>query len=90
MLNAASMFLIVVHLHIFRGLYHGSYSSPREFVRCIGVVIFLLMISNYEWLDPVQATRKVRRQARKEPQSTTTPCSKIPEFMNLGSLFLKV
>ncbi|KAL8128431.1 hypothetical protein V2J09_012243 [Rumex salicifolius] len=42
--NGASMFLIVVHLHIFRGLYHGSYSSPREFVRCLGVVIFLLMI----------------------------------------------
>ncbi|VAH30862.1 unnamed protein product [Triticum turgidum subsp. durum] len=42
--NGASMFLIVVHLHIFRGLYHASYSSPREFVRCLGVVIFLLMI----------------------------------------------
>ncbi|CAN1138795.1 Cytochrome b [Linum perenne] len=42
--NGASMFFIVVHLHIFRGLYHASYSSPREFVRCLGVVIFLLMI----------------------------------------------
>ncbi|CAN6462387.1 unnamed protein product [Victoria cruziana] len=42
--NGASMFLIVVHLHLFRGLYHASYSSPREFVRCLGVVIFLLMI----------------------------------------------
>uniref|UniRef100_A0ACD5X6Y1 Uncharacterized protein n=1 Tax=Avena sativa TaxID=4498 RepID=A0ACD5X6Y1_AVESA len=42
--NGASMFLIVVHLHIFRCLYHVSYSSPREFVRCLGVVIFLLMI----------------------------------------------
>ena len=38
------MFLIVVHLHIFHGLYYASYSSPREFVRCLGVVIFLLMI----------------------------------------------
>jgi ubiquinol-cytochrome c reductase cytochrome b subunit len=38
------MFLIVVHLHIFRGLYHASYSSHREFVWCLGVVIFLLMI----------------------------------------------
>ena len=43
--NGASMFLIVVHLHIFRGLYHASYSSPREFVRCLGVVIFLLMMN---------------------------------------------
>ncbi|GJW16968.1 apocytochrome b [Tanacetum coccineum] len=42
--NGASMFLIVVHLHLFRGLYHASYSSPREFVRCVGVVILLLMI----------------------------------------------
>uniref|UniRef100_A0ACD5Y3D8 Uncharacterized protein n=1 Tax=Avena sativa TaxID=4498 RepID=A0ACD5Y3D8_AVESA len=42
--NGASMFLILVHLHIFRGLYHASYSSPREFVRCLRVVIFLLMI----------------------------------------------
>ena len=29
--NGASMFLIVVHLHIFHGLYHASYSSLREF-----------------------------------------------------------
>ncbi|KAJ3668093.1 hypothetical protein LUZ61_022981 [Rhynchospora tenuis] len=42
--NGASMFFIVVYLHIFRGLYYASYSSPREFVWCIGVVIFLLMI----------------------------------------------
>ncbi|KAK2976219.1 hypothetical protein RJ640_023426 [Escallonia rubra] len=40
----ASIFLIVVHLHIFRGLYHASYSSPRELVWCLGVVILLLMI----------------------------------------------
>ncbi|PHT91161.1 cytochrome b [Capsicum annuum] len=37
-------FFIVVHLHIFFDLYHASYSSLREFVRCLGVVIFLLMI----------------------------------------------
>ncbi|KAJ1680584.1 hypothetical protein LUZ63_024195 [Rhynchospora breviuscula] len=42
--NGASMFFIVVYLHIFRGLYYASYSSPRELVWCIGVVIFLLMI----------------------------------------------
>ncbi|KAI3930988.1 hypothetical protein MKW98_030227 [Papaver atlanticum] len=42
--NGASMFFIVVFLHMFCGLYYASYSSPREFVRCIGVVIFLLMI----------------------------------------------
>nr|AJP33429.1 apocytochrome b [Araucaria heterophylla]QJH91762.1 apocytochrome b [Araucaria heterophylla]QXE43704.1 apocytochrome b [Araucaria cunninghamii] len=42
--NGASMFSIVVYLHIFRGLYYASYDSPREFVRCLGVVISPLMI----------------------------------------------
>jgi ubiquinol-cytochrome c reductase cytochrome b subunit len=42
--NGASMFFIVVYLHIFRGLYYGSYASPRELVWCFGVVILLLMI----------------------------------------------
>ena len=30
--NGASMFLILVHLHIFRGLYHASYNNLKEFV----------------------------------------------------------
>jgi len=42
--NGASMFFIVVYLHIFRGLYYGSYAAPREAVWCIGVVILRLMI----------------------------------------------
>jgi ubiquinol-cytochrome c reductase cytochrome b subunit len=42
--NGASMFFIVVYLHMFRGLYYGSYASPRELVWIVGVVIFLLMI----------------------------------------------
>nr|YP_009710070.1 apocytochrome b [Coleochaete scutata]QFU80175.1 apocytochrome b [Coleochaete scutata] len=42
--NGASMFFIVVYLHLFRGLYYGSYASPRELVWCLGVVILLLMI----------------------------------------------
>lgn len=42
--NGASMFFIVVYLHIFRGLYYGSYASPRELVWCLGVAILLLMI----------------------------------------------
>lgn len=42
--NGASMFFIVVYLHIFRGLYYGSYASPRELVWCLGVIILLLMI----------------------------------------------
>ena len=40
--NGASMFSIVVYLHIFRGSYHASHGSHKEFVRDIGVVLFLL------------------------------------------------
>jgi ubiquinol-cytochrome c reductase cytochrome b subunit len=42
--NGASMFFIVVYCHMFRGLYYGSYASPREVVWCAGVIILLLMI----------------------------------------------
>jgi ubiquinol-cytochrome c reductase cytochrome b subunit len=43
--NGASMFFIVVYIHIFRGLYYGSYKAPREMVWLLGVVIFLLMMA---------------------------------------------
>jgi len=43
--NGASMFFIVVYSHLFRGLYYGSYISPREHLWCSGVVIFLLMMA---------------------------------------------
>jgi ubiquinol-cytochrome c reductase cytochrome b subunit len=43
--NGASMFFIVVYIHIFRGLYFGSYKAPREMVWLLGVVIFLLMMA---------------------------------------------
>jgi len=43
--NGASMFLLVVYIHIFRGLYYGSYKAPREMVWLIGVVIFLLLMA---------------------------------------------
>jgi len=42
--NGASMFFIVVYAHIFRGLYYGSYISPRQLLWCSGVVIFILMM----------------------------------------------
>jgi ubiquinol-cytochrome c reductase cytochrome b subunit len=42
--NGASMFFVVVYIHIFRGLYFGSYTTPRHIVWVIGVVILLLMI----------------------------------------------
>nr|YP_009541983.1 cytochrome b [Neogoniolithon spectabile]AYR06653.1 cytochrome b [Neogoniolithon spectabile] len=42
--NGASMFFIVVYIHMFRGLYFGSYTKPRHIVWVIGVVILLIMI----------------------------------------------
>jgi ubiquinol-cytochrome c reductase cytochrome b/c1 subunit len=41
----ASMFFVAVYLHIFRGLYYGSYKAPREVLWIIGVLIFLAMIA---------------------------------------------
>ena len=43
--NGASMFFIVVYIHIFRGLYYGSYKTPRELLWMLGVVILLLMMA---------------------------------------------
>jgi len=44
-MNGASMFFIVVYIHLFRGLYYGSYKSPRELLWMLGVVILLLMMA---------------------------------------------
>jgi ubiquinol-cytochrome c reductase cytochrome b subunit len=43
--NGASFFFVVTYLHIFRGLYYGSYKAPREMVWMLGLVIFLLMMA---------------------------------------------
>jgi ubiquinol-cytochrome c reductase cytochrome b/c1 subunit len=43
--NGASMFFIAVYLHIFRGLYYGSYKEPREVLWILGMLIFLLMMA---------------------------------------------
>jgi ubiquinol-cytochrome c reductase cytochrome b subunit len=40
-MNGASFFFIAVYMHIFRGLYYGSYKAPREITWIIGVLIFL-------------------------------------------------
>lgn len=41
----ASMFFVAVYVHISRGLYYGSYKSPREMVWWMGILIFLLMMA---------------------------------------------
>ena len=43
--NVASFFFIFVYLHIGRGLYYGSYKSPRVLPWSIGVVILVLMMA---------------------------------------------
>lgn len=43
--NGASMFFIVVYIHIFRGLYYGSYAAPRELVWIVGSLILVLMMA---------------------------------------------
>ena len=43
--NGASMFFIVTFIHMFRGLYYGSYKAPREVLWFLGVIILLLMMA---------------------------------------------
>jgi ubiquinol-cytochrome c reductase cytochrome b subunit len=43
--NGASFFFVVIYLHIFRGLFYGSYKAPREMIWLLGVVIFLLLMA---------------------------------------------
>lgn len=44
-MNGASMFFIVVYIHMFRGLYYGSYKAPREVLWILGVFILLAMMA---------------------------------------------
>jgi len=41
----ASMFFVAVYIHIFRGMYFGSYKAPREILWILGVLIFVLMMA---------------------------------------------
>src|ERR1043166_7514048 len=42
--TGASMFFLAVYVHMFRGLYYGSYKAPREVLWILGVIIYLLMV----------------------------------------------
>jgi len=41
----ASMFFFAVYVHMFRGLYYGSYKAPREVLWIIGCLIYLVMMA---------------------------------------------
>ncbi|MBM3554555.1 MAG: cytochrome b [Alphaproteobacteria bacterium] len=43
--NGASMFFLCVYVHIFRGLYYGSYKAPREILWMLGVIIVVIMMA---------------------------------------------
>jgi ubiquinol-cytochrome c reductase cytochrome b subunit len=43
--NGGSMFFLAVYIHMFRGLYYGSYKEPREMLWILGVIIFILMMA---------------------------------------------
>ncbi|MEM6623769.1 MAG: cytochrome b N-terminal domain-containing protein [Pseudomonadota bacterium] len=43
--NGAMLFFAAVYLHIFRGLYYGSYKEPREITWILGILIYILMMA---------------------------------------------
>ncbi|AWM85524.1 cytochrome b/b6 [Microvirga sp. 17 mud 1-3] len=43
--NGASMFFMAVYIHIFRGLYYGSYKAPREIIWVLGITNLLIMMA---------------------------------------------
>ena len=44
--NGGSMFFMLVYIHMFRGMYYGSYKAPREILWMLGVVIILCMMGS--------------------------------------------
>src|SRR5438067_1240327 len=44
-MNGASMFFAIVYIHLFRGLYYGSYKTPRELLWILGVIILVLLVA---------------------------------------------
>ena len=45
--NGGTFFFIAVYIHIFRGLYYGSYKNTRELLWMFGVTILLSLLSNF-------------------------------------------
>jgi ubiquinol-cytochrome c reductase cytochrome b/c1 subunit len=43
--NGAAMFFLAAYIHMFRGMYYGSYKEPREILWILGVILLLLMIA---------------------------------------------
>ncbi|MBI5659162.1 MAG: cytochrome bc complex cytochrome b subunit [Nitrosomonadales bacterium] len=43
--TGASMFFVVIYLHMFRGLMYGSYRNPRELLWIIGMILYLALMA---------------------------------------------
>jgi ubiquinol-cytochrome c reductase cytochrome b/c1 subunit len=43
--NGASMYFLAIYIHIFRGMYYGSYKAPREVLWLLGFIIYLLSMA---------------------------------------------
>ena len=43
--NGASMFFLAVYIHMFRGIYYGSFKAPREVLWLLGMIIYMLMMA---------------------------------------------
>jgi quinol-cytochrome oxidoreductase complex cytochrome b subunit len=43
--NGASMMFLAVYIHMFRGIYYGSYKAPREVLWLLGMIIYFLMMA---------------------------------------------
>ncbi|MFB6260307.1 MAG: cytochrome bc complex cytochrome b subunit, partial [Thiohalorhabdaceae bacterium] len=43
--TGASLFFVVIYLHMFRGLMYGSFKGPRELVWLVGMLIYLALMA---------------------------------------------
>jgi succinate dehydrogenase hydrophobic anchor subunit len=72
--NGASLFFFAVYLHIFRGLYYGSYKAPREVTWIVGMLIYLAMMATafmgyvLPWPDVVLGCDGDHRPVRRDPR----------------------
>ena len=41
--TGASLFFVIIYLHMFRAIIYGSYKEPRELLWIIGVIIYLCL-----------------------------------------------
>ena len=67
--TGASMFFVVVYLHMFRGLMYGSYRKPRELLWIFGCLIYLTLMGEafFGYLLPVGPDVVLGRAGDRQP-----------------------